>query len=198
MEKKKEGNKTLIEKFEKVKLALMKICDECHVSFDEKYPEFNVVFNSKSPEHEIRSLTTKAESITRSLISKFYLDNWSYIINKTFSDSQKVSMFSLMETLYERDPANLYLTFTDNCDILVGLESDDLKIETLKYLEDFSSNKSIEDVTNNYGILFYSNYKDTVTDAFCKGFKHNNKVNEEYVSAYFGGVNYEEALDKQM
>lgn len=182
-----EGKKRLLDTHTKIKQTLMQICKECNLSFEDEYSDLNVTFTEESKESEIRKSTDKMENIIRELIENYFFDRWKLIVNASFTPEQKASMLSLMNALLERDPTNLYLTFSDNCSILLGLCDDELKNKTLKFLEDYSSKKSIEDVTNYYGILFYSVFKDPVTDAFIKGFKHNNFVKDEYVTAYFNG-----------
>lgn len=184
--KKIDERKFLIEKYDRIKMTLMRVCYDCGIPFDEYFSAFNNASVNDLLDVQIRDFTKEMEENIKDLTKEYFLASWYNVIDRSFDGEQKTSMNELLTTMLEREPASVYISFSNTYEALVRLNNAVEKETALNFLEDYCSNSSIEEVTNIYGMLFYSKYREEAIDAVKKGFEKNNNVNYEYVSAYFG------------
>lgn len=184
--KKIDERRIIIEKYEMTKMTLMKACFDCGISFDEQFSKYSLTSYNDLLDIQIRDMTREMENLIKQLTISYFLNGWYSVIDKSFDGEQKTSMNELLETMLDRDPANVYISFSNTYEALLRLNNASEKDIALHNLEDYCKTSSIEDVTNNYGMLFYSKYREEAIDAVKKGFEKNDHVNSDYVSAYFG------------
>ena len=180
------GKESMLDKYARIRATLIQACSDCGFIFEQVFPEYTVDYCKGMKDPDIHVITIKMEDDLRLIIKQYCLELWNQTIDENFDSFQKRSMYDLVKTMIDRDPSSIYLSLTNTCDALDKLCKEEEKLAELNYLESYSSINSIEDVANNYGMLFYSIYRDDAINAFKKGFGKNANVNYEYVSAYFG------------
>lgn len=186
--KKQNEKEKLLEDYKLAKRVLIDVCRDCGFEFEELFPSL-VEFESESAS-EIR-LSQEIDAIKKSisaLVGECFFEDWVQVIDKSFSGTGKMYVAEMVNKMIKTDPVHFYPCCACSFRSLAQLSEETQKESELNYLQEYGAYSTIEDVTNNYGMMLYSDYKKEVTEAFVKGFKKNDKVNFSYVRALFGNV----------
>lgn len=187
-ETKKTQKEILLEDYKLAKKVLIDVCRDCGLEFEELFPTL-VEFESDAAS-EVR-LSKEIDTIKKSisaLVGECFFKDWIQVIDKSFSGAGKNYVADMVDKMIKTDPVHFYPCCACTFRSLAQLGKETQKESELNYLQEYGAYSTIEDVTNNYGMMLYSDYKKEVTEAFVKGFKKNDKVNFSYVKALFGNV----------
>lgn len=168
--------------------TLKHICGDCGLDYEREFPNVPEEIGENVSDNELCVMAEKLKANVRDLIKKYFYDKWMDIIDVTYDDNHRGTIVKLISKFVENDSVNLYRSCLMTCNSLVNLNNPEKKETELRNLEEYSSQNSIEDVTNTYNMLQYSNYRKEVEEAILSGFKRNEKVNFEYAKALFGNV----------
>lgn len=178
----------LLDDFKAAKKVLIDVCRDCGFQFEELFPTL-VEFDSNTAS-EVK-LSQEIDAIKKSIsamVTECFFEDWMHVIDTSFSGTGKNYVAEMVNKMIKTDPVHFYPCCACTFRSLAQLGNDNKKESELNYLKEYGAYSTIEDVTNNYGMMLYSDYKKEVTEAFVKGFKNNNKVNFSYVRALFGNV----------
>lgn len=182
--KKQEQKERLIHKYNLAREALLEACLQKGVLYDEIFSRYVEGLCDNLDILEITQIVREMNAIILEIAQKHFISSWDSTIEECYDESNKDGIYHLIHGMIKNDPADVFLSFSKTNKELVKLCGNQ-KEEALMELEEYSSRKSLEEVTNTYGLMFYSKFSKDVINACLNGFKRNNGVNPTYISAYF-------------
>lgn len=181
-------------KYNTVRTALKEACLQGGVLFDNVFSKYSENLCDDLNSKEIAAIVDEIEEIIIQIIDNCFISDWDETIETCFEDDNKGAIFHLIHNTIKGDPANVFLSFSKINEELKKIRNNK-KLEVLMDLEEFSSKNSLEDVTNTYGLMFYSIYGNEVTEACLNGFNKNKHVNQTHISAYFRANGYNSRVE---
>ena len=120
------------------------------------------------------------------LIDNYFKKHWVSVFKKTFEEEGFQFIVNLLELSIRGNPIETFEILVDNCHLLESLNNEGTSNLALRYLEDYSSTHSLEEIVNNYSIVFHSMFRDEVINAIKRGTKKNPNIKDSYISCFFG------------
>lgn len=188
-----EQKKRLIQRYNLARKALLEACLQCEVPFDIVFARYTEDLCDNFEPAQISKINKELNSIIVEIAQNHFIQIWDSTIENCFDENNREGIYLLVHDMIKRDPVDMFLSFSKTNKELVKL-SNNQKDEALMDLEEYSSRNSLEEVTNTYGLMFYSKFGKDAINACLNGFKRNREVNPTYISAYFKA----NVLDSQM
>lgn len=162
----------MIKNYASSRRALIGICEDYKVPFD-SFLEFNRV-NESISEVKLNKKIKDLKSVLRKMIEDKALQDWRVTIEKCYDDNNKESLYSMMKTMLNNDPATLYNSLKESTKLLKMLDSGNVE-DAQSRIEYLCSTMNHEDFINLLGHIFSVKevYKKPILEACILGYAEN-------------------------